>query len=96
MKSVNCTKPGHTSITCSNNPYNLIFTTKFNDSSILITFISCDYLNLSLANEYVGDVIISTQVIKYNQNFLQADQSDCSIQIILNYNILIKNMHIIF
>jgi hypothetical protein len=24
-----------------------------------------DYLNLSLANEYVGDVIIPTQVIKY-------------------------------
>ena len=74
MKSVNCTKLGYTSITCSNNPYNLIFTTKFNDFSILITFISCDYLNLSLANEYVGDVIIPTQVIKYNQHFLQADQ----------------------
>jgi len=27
-----------------------------------------------LANEYVGDVTIPTQVIKYNQNFLQADQ----------------------
>jgi hypothetical protein len=25
--------------------------------------ISCDYLNLSLANEYVGDVTIPTQVI---------------------------------
>jgi hypothetical protein len=35
----------------SNIPYNLIFTTKFNDSLILITIISCDYLNLSLANE---------------------------------------------
>jgi hypothetical protein len=32
-------------------PYNLIFTTKCNDSSILITTISCDYLNLSLAEE---------------------------------------------
>ena len=74
MKSVNYTKPGYTSITCSNIPYNLIFTTKFNDSSILITIISCDYLNLSLANEYVGDVTIPTQVIKYNQNFLQANQ----------------------
>jgi hypothetical protein len=31
-------------------------------------------LNLSFANEYVGDVTIPTQVIKYNQNFLQADQ----------------------
>ena len=74
MKSVNCSKPGYTSITCSNIPYNLIFTTKFNDSSILITIISCDYLNLSLANEYVGDATIPTQVIKYNQHFLQVDQ----------------------
>ena len=44
-------------ITCSkieNIPYNIIFTTKLNDSSILITIISWDYLNLSLANEYVG------------------------------------------
>ena len=55
-------------------PYNLISTTKFNDSSILIMIISCDYLNLSLANEYVGDVTIPAQVIKYNQSFLQADQ----------------------
>jgi hypothetical protein len=52
-----------------------MFTTKFNDSSILITIISSDYLEMSLANEYVGDVTIPTQVIKYNQNFLQADQS---------------------
>ena len=36
--------------------------------------ISCDYLNLSLVNEYVGDVTIPTQIIKYNHNFLQADQ----------------------
>ena len=50
-----------------------MLTTKFNDSLILITIISCDYLNLSLANEYVGDVTIPTQVIKCNQNFLQAD-----------------------
>ena len=74
--SVNCSKPGYTSITCSqikNIPYNLIFTTKVNDSSILITIISNDYLNLSLANGYVGDVTIPTQVIQYNQHFLQAD-----------------------
>jgi hypothetical protein len=58
----------------SNIPDNLICTTKFNDSWILITIISCDYLNLSLADEHVGDVKIPTQVIKYNQNFLQADQ----------------------
>ena len=32
------------------------------------------YLNLSLANEYVGDVTIPTQVIKYKQIFIQADQ----------------------
>jgi hypothetical protein len=71
--SVNCSKPGYTSITCSqikNIPYNLIFTTKVNDSSILITIISNDYLNLSLANGYVGDVTIPTQVIQYNQHFL--------------------------
>ena len=63
----------YTSITCStisNIPYNLIFTTKFNDSSILITIISCDYLNLSLADEHVGDVTIPTQAIEYNQHFL--------------------------
>ena len=65
-------KPGYASITCSklsNIPDNLIFTTKFNDSSILFTIISWDYLNSSLANEYVGDVTIPTQVIKYNQIF---------------------------
>jgi hypothetical protein len=31
-------------------------------------------LNLSLANEYLGDVTIPTQVIENSQNFLQADQ----------------------
>ena len=41
---------------------------------MLITIISCDYLNLSLVNEYVGDVTIPTQAIEYNQNFLQVDQ----------------------
>jgi hypothetical protein len=30
---------------------------------------------LALVNEYVGDITIPTQVIKYNQNFHQADQS---------------------
>ena len=58
MKSVNCSKPGYTSITYSKNfniPYNLIFTTKFNSSSILITIVSWDYLNLTLANEYFSD-----------------------------------------
>jgi hypothetical protein len=28
---------------------------------------------LSLADEHVGDITIPTQVIEYNQNFLQAD-----------------------
>ena len=76
MKRVNWPKPGYASITCStisNIPYKLILTTKFNDASILITIISCDYLNLSLADEHVGDVTIPTQVIEYNQHFLLAD-----------------------
>ena len=76
-------------MTCSkisNISYNLIFTTKFNDSSILITIISCDYLNLSLADEHVGDVTIPTQVIEHNQIVARwISQSDCSIQIKLNY-----------
>jgi hypothetical protein len=41
---------------------------------LLITLISWDYLNLTLENEYGGDVTKPTQVIKYNQVFLQADQ----------------------
>ena len=65
---------------------NLIFTTKYMDSSILITIISWDYLNLSLMNEYVGDVTIPTQVIIYNQYYSrQISQSDYSIHIKLNY-----------
>ena len=38
------------------------------------TIMSWDCLDLSLANEYVGDVAIPTQVIKYNQFFIQSDQ----------------------
>ena len=69
-----------------NIPYNLIFITKFNDTSILITIISWDYLNLSVANEYVGDVRIPNQVIKYNHIFCRwVSQSDCNIHIKLNY-----------
>ena len=53
MKSVNWPKSGnYANITCSTIskiPYNFIFTTKFNNSSILITIISCDYFNFSLA-----------------------------------------------
>jgi hypothetical protein len=89
MKRINFSKPDYTNITCSkisNIPYNLIFTTKFNYSSILITIISRDYMNLSVANEYVGDVPIPIQVIMYNQCCSrQISQSDCSIHIKLNY-----------
>jgi hypothetical protein len=90
MKNVNWSKPGYASITCStisNFPYNLIFTTKFNDSSNLITIISCNYLNLLLADEHVGDVTIPTQVIEYNQNIFSRliSQSDWNIQIKLNH-----------
>ena len=68
-------------------PHNLIFTTKFNDSSILIPIISWDYFNFSLGNEYVGDITIPTQIIKYNQCCSwQISQSDSSIHIKLNYN----------
>ena len=77
-------------ITCSkieNIPYNIIFTTKLNDSSILITIISWD--NLSLANEYVGDITIPTYIIRYNQCCSrQISQSDCSIHIKLNYFVI--------
>ena len=56
----------------SNIPYNLICTTKCNDSSFLITIISCHYLNLSLTNEYVrlfvcvtvGDSIIKMDMVE--------------------------------
>jgi len=44
-------------------------------------------LNFSLGNEYVGDITIPTQVIKYNQCCSwQISQSDSSIHIKLNYN----------
>jgi hypothetical protein len=33
----------------------------------------------------IGNVTIPSQVIEYDQNFLQADHPDCSIQIKLNY-----------
>ena len=95
MKSVSCSQPGYASITCSkisNIPKNLICIAKFNDSSILISIISCDCLNLSLVNKYVDDVTIPTQVIKYNQIFTRRiSQSDCSIHIKLNYSL--NNCH---
>ena len=89
---LNIEQPGYTRITCSkieNILYNLIFTTKFNDTLILITIISCDYLNMSLAHEYVDGVTIPTQVIKYNKIFSRRiNQSDCNIHIKLNYFVL--------
>jgi len=60
--------------------------TKCNDSLILITIISWDSLNLSLADEYVGDVTIPTHVIKYDQCCSRRiSQSECSIHIKSNY-----------
>jgi hypothetical protein len=56
MKSVNCTKPVYTSITCSkisNIPYPLIFTTKLNDS------FNYDYF-MCLFEFVVGEVTIPT------------------------------------
>ena len=89
MKGGNFSKPGNSSIICSNIstiPYSLIFTTKFNDTSIFITIISWDYMNVYVANEYVCDVTITTQVIMNNQCCSrQISQSDCSIHIKLNY-----------
>ena len=70
---------------------NLIFTTKCNDSLI----ISWDYLNLSLANEYVGDVTlpIPIKVIKYNRCCSTwISQSDCNIHIKLNYLIVFRHI----
>jgi hypothetical protein len=95
MKSVNWPKTGYASITCStisNIPYNLICTTKLNDSSILITIISCDYLNLTLAEEHIGDIRIPTHArLSSITNIFsrRISQSDCSIQIKLNYSSLL-------
>jgi hypothetical protein len=44
-------------------PNDLMFTTKFNDSLILITIVLWNYTNVSLVNEYVTEVTIPTQVI---------------------------------
>ena len=81
MKSVNCSKPGYASITRSkieHIPYNLTFATKFNDSSILITIISWDYLNLSFGmnmSQYQPRLCCSRRI----------SQSEYSIHIKLNY-----------
>jgi len=44
------------------------------DEILLKVALNTILLNVSLANEYFGDVTIPTQVIKYYQIFLQADQ----------------------
>ena len=67
MKSIFSTPSLLSYKTAKNIPYNVIFTTKFNDSSILISIISWDYMNKSFANEYVGDVTLLTHVIMYKQ-----------------------------
>ena len=59
----------------SNIPYNLIFTTKFNDSSILITIISCDDFNLLLVNEYIGDQLRLSSYSIFSFIFLQAQKA---------------------
>jgi len=88
-ESVNWPKPGYSSITCStisNISHNLIFTTTFNDSSILITIISCDYLNLSLADEHVVTSQYQPRLSSMTKIFSKRiSQSDCSIQIKLNH-----------
>jgi hypothetical protein len=81
LRLINFSKPGYASITCSkieNIPNNLIFTTKFNDSSILITINSWDYLNFSVANEYVRKSQYQPRLSCINEGC--SSQSDCSIQ----------------
>jgi mRNA-degrading endonuclease YafQ of YafQ-DinJ toxin-antitoxin module len=76
MKSVNCSKPGYKSITCSkieHIPYNLIFTTKCNDSLILSTIISWKYLNYC----WQMNMLVTSQYqprLSSITNLLQADQ----------------------
>jgi hypothetical protein len=57
--------------------------------------ISCDYLNLSVENEYVGDVTISTQVIKYmykdkevNKKVKNIFSSMCDVRLSLTFTSL--------
>jgi hypothetical protein len=78
MKSVNGPKPGYASITCltiSKIPYNLIFTTKFNDSSILIM-----RMNKLVASQYQPRLSSITKIFDR-----RISQSDWNIQIKLNY-----------
>ena len=77
MKGVN-----FSCLNISNILYNSIFTTDFNDFSILMTIISGVYLNLFVTDDCVGDATIPTQVIMYNHSYSrQISQSDWSIRI---------------
>jgi len=69
-----------------------------NDYSIFNQIISWDYLISSLANEYVGDVTIPTQVIKYNKKKFQVDQPirlQYSHQIKLYWNIQVLEIFMV-
>ena len=90
MKSVNWPKPGYASITCStisNIPYNLIFTTKFNYSSILmrlfhVTIWICRWrMNTLVTSQYQPKLSSITKIFSR-----RISQSDSNIQIKLNYS----------
>jgi hypothetical protein len=80
----------YASITCSkisNIPYDLIFTTKFNDSSILITMLFhvtvwiCRWrMNMLVTSQCQPSLSSITKIFSK-----RISQSDCSIQIKLNY-----------
>jgi hypothetical protein len=90
MKSVNWPKPGYASINCStilNIPYNLIFTTKFNDSSILIKrlfhvtiWIDRWRMNTLVTSQYQHRLSSITKIFSR-----RISQSDWNIQTKLNY-----------
>jgi hypothetical protein len=66
----------------------LIFTAKFNDSSIFITIIACDYLslrmNMLVTSQYQPRLSSITKIFSR-----RIRQSDCSIQIKINYSRLV-------
>jgi hypothetical protein len=88
------TKPGYASITCStisNIPYNLIFTTKFNDSSIHVTIWICRWrMNTLMTSQYQPMLSSITKILSR-----RISQSDCRIQIKLNCIYMIKTITVI-
>ena len=87
IKCVDSSKPRYTSITYSkipNIPYNLIFTIQFNNFSILIAIISCDYFNLLLTNILVTSQYQPRLLSISNVFSRWISQSDCNIHIKLN------------